>query len=217
MMLAHLLFAADEESLPEEPDDERSINFIGGAPAITTNLLPEQLQYVACGHLHRYQLISREPCPVVYTGSPLAYSFSEADQDKFVVILEAEPRVPVKYRPVRLSSGKRLIRKRFENTDDAVAWLNANPDIYVELTIVSDIYLAARDRKRMLDAHDGIIALIPESRQSLIQGNQADAPIDPGQSMEELFRSYFISRKGQQPSENIMDLFREILATEDPS
>ena len=50
IMLAHLLFAANEESLPEEPEDERPINFIGGAPAIYTNSLPSQLQYVAAGH-----------------------------------------------------------------------------------------------------------------------------------------------------------------------
>ena len=153
----------------------------------------------------------------MYTGSPLAYSFSEAEQEKFVMIVEAEPGVPATYRPVPLVSGKRLIRKRFENTDDAVAWLSTNSDIYVELTIVSDVYLAATDRKRILDAHDGIIALIPESRHAETHGERSASQIDPAQNMEELFKSYFISRKGQQPDEQIMALFREVLTMEDPS
>lgn len=211
VLAAHLLFARDDQSIPEEPEEERRINYIGGAPAIFTGNLPSGIHYVASGHLHRFQLITSRPCPVVYSGSPLAYSFNEADQDKHVVIVEAEPEQMATYRKHLLKSGLRLIRKRFEDMDEAVEWLTQNQDVYLELTIVSDQYLSAIDRKRLQDAHPHIVTIIPESRNAIAgdDGNKGVA-IDLTKKMEELFIDYFKYKKRQEPGENILDLFREI-------
>ncbi|HNS18500.1 MAG TPA: exonuclease subunit SbcD [Bacteroidales bacterium] len=211
VLAAHLLFARDDQSIPEEPEEERRINYIGGAPAIFTGNLPSGIHYVASGHLHRFQLITSRPCPVVYSGSPLAYSFNEADQDKHVVIVEAEPGQMATYRKHLLKSGLRLIRKRFEDMDEAVEWLTQNQDVYLELTIVSDQYLSAIDRKRLQDAHPHIVTIIPESRNAIAgdDGNKGVA-IDLTKKMEELFIDYFKYKKRQEPGENILDLFREI-------
>jgi hypothetical protein len=46
--------------------------------------------------------------------------------------------------------------KRFENIDDALAWLLENPYCLVELTLVSDTF-ATQDLKRIHESHDGII------------------------------------------------------------
>jgi exonuclease SbcD len=216
ILLAHLLFATGADSLPEEPEEERSINFIGGAPAIFTENIPGRVQYVALGHLHRHQTLSHTPCPVVYTGSPLAYSFSEADQDKFVVVIDAGPGQKPVIEKIRLNSGKRLIRRRFEDMEEAVSWLDENQDIFVELTIVSDQYLATDDRKRLMAAHPRIVAIIPESKNKGTDQAPSSGPIDLTKSMEELFIGYFKSKKGQEPGENIINLFREIIAEEDP-
>ena len=56
------------------------------------------------------------------------------------------------------------MRKRFEEIDTAVSWLSQNPDVFVELTLVSDTYLSAGDRKRLFDTHHGIVNIIPEIR-----------------------------------------------------
>ncbi len=50
--------------------------------------------------------MDNSPCPVVYPGSPLSYSFSEAGQDKYVIIIDAEPGTEVKTRELKLKSGK---------------------------------------------------------------------------------------------------------------
>lgn len=211
VLAAHLLFAGDPGSIPEEPEEERRINYIGGAPAIFPENLPEGIQYVASGHLHRRQLISSKPCPVVYSGSPLAYSFNETDQDKFVVIVEAEPGQKATCRNILLKSGMRLFRKRFEDMDMAVEWLTAHQQGYLELTVVFDQYLSAVDRKRLLDAHPYIVTIIPESR-SVVAGDAeiAGVAIDLTKRMEELFIDYFKYKKVQEPGENILNLFREI-------
>jgi len=214
LLVAHLLFAPDAGSLPEEPEEERRINYVGGAPAIFTGNLPAGIGYVALGHLHRRQAVAMQPFPVVYSGSPLAYSFSEADQDKFVVIAEASAGEPVNTRNILLTQGRRLVRMRFGDIGEAVEWLTANQDVFVELTIVSDQYLAAVDRKRLLDAHPAIVTIIPESRAKAGELTESGRVIDLTKGTEELFIDFFQYKKGQEPGREIMEIFREVIAEE---
>src|SRR5690606_14816519 len=132
---------------PEEPDDEKPILHMGGAQAIYTDSIPSSIQYAALGHLHRYQWIAKEPCPVVYSSSPLSYSFSEANQTKFVMLIDAEPGQKINLKALPLTSGKKLLRKRFERVDEAISWLNENQDTYVELTLKSETYIDAKTKK----------------------------------------------------------------------
>ena len=213
MLMTHL-FVTDEHNpqTEDEGDGERPILHMGGAQAIYTQNMPRQLQYAALGHLHRYQVVSKEPCPVVYSSSPLAYSFSEAHQPKFVVLLEAEPGKAVKMKPLRLESGRSLARKRFEELDEAISWLQENPHTFVEITLVCDKYLDAKTRKALFKAHDGIVNIIPEARKLENSEKNLDSQVsNRQQDMTDLFKNYFKSRKGQEPSESIMALFKEVL------
>lgn len=67
------------------------------------------LSYVALGHLHRMQQVPA-PSPVWYAGSPMQLDFGERDDEKGVLIVEAEPGLPATVRPVMLTTGKRLIQ-----------------------------------------------------------------------------------------------------------
>ncbi|MCE6988813.1 exonuclease subunit SbcD [Dyadobacter sp. CY323] len=213
MLATHLYVMQKGGPMPEEPDDERPILHVGGAQAIYTENFPKQVHYIALGHLHRYQVIDKNPAPTVYSSSPLAYSFSEANQTKFVVLIEAEAGKLQSYRPIELLKGKKLRRKSFHNIDEAISWLHEHADDLIELTIVSDNYLEATDKKRLMEAHPGIIQIIPQIKKQQDAENAAE--IDLSLSMEKLFQEYFKSKnKGQEPSEGLMDVFREVLGTE---
>ena len=215
LMMTHLLFMNVGGEQPVEPEEERSILHIGGAQAIYTEGIPEQIQYVALGHLHRKQVVTITPTPVLYSGSPLAYSFGEADQDKYVVLIDVEPGQAAQITPIQLAAGKRLIRKRFESIDQAVEWLSENQEVFVELTIVSDTYLAATDRKRLLDIHEGIVTIIPEMRNLNGIGAKSGKTIDLSKNMEALFLDFYQSKKsGQAPNERLLSIFKEVLSTE---
>ncbi len=216
MMVSHLLFMNMGEEQPTEPEEERSILHIGGAQTIFTECIPAQVQYVALGHLHRKQTISTTPIPIIYSGSPLAYSFGEADQDKYVMLIDVEPGRVALMTPVLLHEGKRLIRKRFESIDLAIEWLIENQDVFVELTIVSDTYLAVTDRKKLFDIHQGIVTIIPELRNLDSVTGKAGKSIDLSKNMDELFVDFYQSKKGgQAPNERILNIFKEILSEED--
>jgi exonuclease SbcD len=203
------------DELPEEPEDEKPILHVGGAQAIFTENVPKQIQYTALGHLHRMHCVDEKPCPVYYGGSPLSYSFSEANQKKYVLIVDAEPGEPAKVSEVELKQGKRLLRKRAKGLEEALQWLAENQDALVELTLVTETFLTAMERRQLNAVHSGIVAIIPEVTDagSLVGGQQKQ--IDLNQSMEELFRDYFKHEKGQEPNEDLMNLFKEVLAEEE--
>ena len=82
----------------------------------------------------------------------------------------------------------------------------------MELTIVSNTYLSASEKKKLYDAHDGIITLIPEITDQEIMNSLHQKRIDLSKDINSLFEQYFkFKNKGQEPSEGIKSLFREVL------
>ena len=209
ILTTHLYMLQRDGAILEEPEGEKPLR-IGNADIVYTDCIPKQIQYTALGHLHRFQNIGGHTSPVIYSSSPLSYSFSEAGQDKKVVIIEAEPNKPVTYKDILLVSGRVLHRKRFEVIDFAVEWLLANPYSLVELTLVSDTFISNQDLKRIHESHDGIIHIIPivTKSVSVVQTNVAKVNLD--QDIQGLFNDFFVSKYGQAPNSEILELFREI-------
>lgn len=214
IMISHLFIARKGAALPEEPEDEKPILHVGGAQVIYSENIPIQIQYAAFGHLHRKQIIDTNPCPVIYSGSPLSYSFAEADQKKYVLLIDIEPgRTPVVTNH-ELVRAKRLLRKRAQSVDEALEWLQEHQEALIELTMSTETYLTAEERKMLNSAHNGIISIIPD----VISGDNDQAnhrrTIDMSKGMEELFTDYFRYEKGQEPNQRILNLFKEVLAEE---
>ncbi len=210
ILLSHMFFVQKGTETQEEPDDEKPILHLGGVQALYPENIPPQIQYAAIGHLHRKQIISNYPCPVVYSGSPLSYSFSEANQQKYVQIIDIEPNKKAKIQAIELKSGKKLLRKSFNDVDKAVEWLTENQDSLIELSIESEDFLTADERKRLKNAHQGIINIIPKVK-SALDNHEKINDVDINKNIEELFLDYFQYKKAQKPNNDLMDLFKEVL------
>jgi len=91
--------------------------------------------------------------------------------------------------------------------------LGANLGV-VELTLATDTFLTAVDRRNLHAAHPGIVAIIPEVANAENLFTTHHKQIDLSRSVEALFRDYFFHEKGQEPNEEIMQLFTEIMAEE---
>jgi exonuclease SbcD len=212
LLIAHLLFAKSADDIPEEPEEEKPIH-LGGASFFFTTQIPPQIQYTALGHLHRLQNLGEEDKPVIYSGSPLPYSFGEAGQQKYVVLLDAEPGVAIQHRKIALSSGRKVHRFIAENREAAEAFLTAHPNDYVELSLRTDKWISAADRKHLLDLHNYLVGPLPLPINDSEQNDQRPT-VDLSEKMETLFAQYFERQKGQQPGERMMQLFREMMAEE---
>jgi len=216
ILLSHLLLMKKGDELPEEPEDEKPILHVGGAQAIYSENIPEQIQFTALGHLHRKQTVDvARGSNIHYSGSPLSYSFSEANQTKYVLLADIQPGETAIIQEIELKKGKRLLRKRSESVEEALVWLQENPGTLVELTMATQTYLTAEERKQLLAAHDGIVSLIPDVQMKGDWNDPSKKTIDMNKSMEGLFIDYFRHEKGQEPNEAILSLFKEILSEEE--
>jgi len=207
--MAHLFVWNRDSEPPEEPEGEKPVK-VGNASVVYADLFPEQLQYVALGHLHRSQEINGGKIPVYYSGSPLAYSFSESGQEKYIHIIDIEPGKAALIEKVALQKVRKLKRKTFDNVNDAVKWLEDNREVFAELTMRTEDFLTAEQNKMLRDASENLVNIIPEpkNRNELENENQR---IDMNQSVNELFKKYFRETQEQEPNEEIMALFNEIL------
>ena len=216
ILMTHLFMNPKQGAPLEEPDGERPIR-IGNADMIYTDIVPSQIQYTALGHLHGFKNIGSEEKPIVYASSPLCYSFSEAGQQKYVAIIEAEPNKAVSLRKIPLTQGKPLVRKHFVSIEEATAWLEENPHVWVELTLELKEYLRAEDRKLLYNTHQGIVFLIPKLLFSTEHALTAELSLQDinFENITPLFESYFKYRNGGiAPNKEILDLFHEAINIE---
>ena len=212
LLMTHLFVMKKGEEIQDlEDEGEKSVLTVGGAPEIFTEQFPTQVQYAALGHLHGYIEVQKAPFPIIYSSSPLCYSVKDRSKEKYVVLIDVEPKKEVSYQKVPLKSGKKALQKRFENIEEALHWLSENPNVLVELTLVTEEHISAQDRKRLLDAHDGILRIIPEFLNPDMLRFTSGKQIDLNKGIEDLFTDYFLHKKGQKPNEEMMKLFKEIL------
>ncbi len=96
ILLAHLFVAGSKYTNTEK---EATIT---QHYAINPSSLPENFDYIALGHVHRYQRIEQAPTQAYYTGTPYQLDFAEADSKKFFNLLLLE-KDRVRVEPIQLS------------------------------------------------------------------------------------------------------------------
>ncbi len=74
---------------------------------LPASIFPASAHYVALGHLHRQQEIAG-PCPVWYSGSPLAVDFGEEGNQPGALLVTAAPGIRADATPMPLTGGRRL-------------------------------------------------------------------------------------------------------------
>ena len=208
-LMTHLYMNKKGAPILDEPEGEKPIK-IGNADLIFSDSIPAQIQYTALGHLHAFNNVGTTEKPAVYSSSPLCYSFSEAGQTKYISLIEAFPNQEVSFEKIALKNGKSLVRKTFHSVENTVNWLMGNQNSLVEITLESETFLKAEERKQIYQSHPGIVHLIPKIKNQEIFENQVQE-INLNQDILPLFRDYFKSKNaGQKPNEDLINLFNEI-------
>lgn len=97
-------------------ESEREIQ-VGNLAGINAENLDVGFDYVALGHIHKPQKIHAED-KLMYSGSPIALSFSERKDEKRIVVITVENNQVVEKKSIVLTNHRRL--KKIEGTIDEI-------------------------------------------------------------------------------------------------
>ncbi|MDS1030164.1 exonuclease SbcCD subunit D [Bacillota bacterium LX-D] len=197
-------------------DSERPIQLqLGGAMVVEPASLPSKAQYIALGHLHRPQNVHNAPVLARYSGSPIAYSFSESGYAKSVTIVDVKPGEKAAVQEIYLSSGYPLVKwQAKEGLAQVYNWINGKRDLdaWIDLEIHLSKPLSAKeigDLRRMRERFIHIRPVFPQTQMETIEG-RAHLPLD------ELFCSFFRRQNsGAEPDEALVKLFLELVGSAD--
>jgi exonuclease SbcD len=194
-----------------ESDSERPIQ-VGGAYTVDPSALSIGAQYTALGHLHRSQAVKGDGM-VRYSGSPLAYSFSEAGQAKSVVMLDISPGGgQPRFEEVFLSCGRPLVRWKAKNgLEEVYRWLDEGLDdrAFIDLEISLTEAMSLGEIQRLRKSREGLVhirPIYPEMEVAELDNERSRMPI------HELFRKFYQRQTGgAEPDDGMVQLFLDLI------
>lgn len=143
--VAHAFVASGQVS-----DSERQL-VVGGTGEVDASIF-EEFSYVALGHLHRPQRIGDDD-RICYSGTPLAYSFSEAHPKSVTIVeLDSDGGRHVRAEPVPVGHAVHTLQGTMAELLDPAAHPDAH-DAFVRAIVT--------DRETVLDAKARLAAVYP--------------------------------------------------------
>jgi DNA repair protein SbcD/Mre11 len=217
----------------ESKDSERRL-VIGGAEAVTTDYFPQDLDYVALGHLHKAQHF--RDGRIRYCGSPIPLSFAETSYRHEVIELVFNNHKPLEINHLQVPRSIDLLRipefgpEPLENILPVLQLLpgdsSGNPDDapFLEVRVLED-QPDPRRRIRIEEALEGksvrLVAIRPQNLIDTVQSNRVDPQFEHVDlktiSPEEIFLSTHLEKYGTAADESLLRAFREILLQEEHS
>jgi DNA repair protein SbcD/Mre11 len=192
-----------------ECESERQIQ-VGGAYSVDPLSFPGEAAYVALGHLHRPQeQHGVNDLAVRYSGSILQYSFSEAEQRKFVTIVDIDDNGAT-HREVPLGAGRTLYNwQNLKSLAELEAKLAAgDPGAWYSITVEVDEPITPEYLANLRAQHPGIVNCIPRYR---LDDGESDTTVRLADlTIEEQFRRYIESRYNEPVNDAVMRLFLEL-------
>jgi exonuclease SbcD len=170
-----------------------------GVPA---TVFPVAAHYVALGHLHRPQVIPG-PCPIRYSGSPLALDFGEAGQQKLALVVEASAGTPARVTEAPLQSGRPL--RIVKGTLAELQTLTVPHDDYVRVHVREKLRVGLADEVRAL--FPNVVDVVLEAPAGRGQGERVVEPRTE-RSAHALFTSYLRENDIDDPA--LVGLFDEL-------
>ncbi|MEG3637065.1 exonuclease SbcCD subunit D [Micromonospora palythoicola] len=181
---------------------ERDAHTIMGY-AVPASVFPGTAHYVALGHLHRAQRV-QGPCPIRYSGAPLAVDFGEQENVPAVTLVEVTATTAARIReePVTAATALRTVRGTLAQLAEITppeGWLR--------------VYVREQPRAGL---REEVQQLLPRALEIRIDPELVPAPGTgtrvaqrSGRSPRQLFADYLDSRG--HVDEGVRELFDELL------
>ncbi|WP_077621793.1 exonuclease SbcCD subunit D [Sediminibacillus massiliensis] len=188
-----------------ESESEERLSMIGGSPYVDAALL-QSFSYVALGHLHQPQRITSER--IRYSGSILKYSFSEANHNKSIALVDIDKdgSYDISLHPLHPKRDLRIIEGFFEDL------INNEPtEDYLHVRLLDDGQLVDPMGK-LRKVYPNILRLERKVLSSKMQLSDLKK-IKEKQKMShsELFEAFYQEMKGEIIPENRKRQLQEVV------
>lgn len=173
---------------------------------LPASMFPATAHYVALGHLHRQQEIPG-PCPVFYSGSPLAVDFGEEANEPAALIVTAGPGIRADARPVPITGGRRLRTLR-GTLDQVIDEGEQAGDAYLRVVLAEPGRAGLGDlvRDKLPNALE---VMLDDAHRPRPGARDGDRPSRIGRGPLELFAGYLAEQDIDDP--RITAMFAELL------
>lgn len=213
LLVTHYFVTGANGEVPQLSESESMID-VGGIDNVSVNLF-EGFDYVALGHIHKYQQIGEKQ--VYYSGTPLKYSFAEANSEKSVNIVELKDKgqVEVRRRLLQPLHEMRCIKGLLSKLicPEVVAAEGVSNEDYIQATLT--------DQEELIDPIGTLRTVYPNTLQILME-RSVGADVENMESrlqggvkrLDELFAEFYELLTGRELNEKQFSIVQEILEEE---
>lgn len=166
--------------------------------------------YTALGHIHSPQNVGTDR--VRYCGTPLKYSFSEADQEKSITVVELEKKGTVRTSllPLKPLRDMRKLRGTYLELTDRSFYRDMNREDYIQVTLT--------DEDDVPDGLQKLRVIYPNIMQLLYdnQRTKTTQEVDAAQAVEkktemELFYEFYELQNNQPMTQQQKDFAEQLI------
>lgn len=182
---------------------------VGGLDQIDAALF-EAFDYVALGHLHSPQKVGREN--VRYCGTPLKYSFSEAEQEKSVTFVEMKKKGETEIKPIPLHPLRdmRKIRGTYLEVTAKSFYDGTNREDYLQVTLTDEEDVPDGLQKLRI-IYPNLMRLEYDNQRTRENRSVEAADSVEQKSEQELFEEFFEIQNNQPMSEQQKYFIRSLI------
>lgn len=206
VLVSHQFYVHGDDT-PERRESELSFITVGGIDAVDVRRVKD-FDYVALGHIHSSQSIGYDH--IRYSGTPLKYSVSEANDTKTITVLELKDKgQPVDFAYKELNMRRDIVKLRGTLAEVLAMADDKLRDDYVSITL-TDFSKCFRPKDQLEEVYNNILELKGSDRSfdfDLEFGEEFGENDNPMSLFEEFYREI----NGEDISEEKMNIFAEVL------
>ncbi|MEU5877908.1 exonuclease SbcCD subunit D [Spirillospora sp. NPDC047279] len=174
------------------------------------NAFPPSTQYAALGHLHRRQQITG-PCPIWYSGSPIAVDFGEQQNTPGALLVTLEPGRPARVREAVFENA-RVLRTVNGSLDELEAMAEDLEDAWLRVVVAEKPVAGLADSVREI-LPNALTVDVDERFRPTISRRRDGGGAGTARTPEQMFRDYLkeTNREDERMAALFARLHREIL------